>query len=114
MALLEATLGGHLGRCNMSGGCVDIMINNAAVMIGTSRNFIDGPSKSTLAEWDETFRVFAEMEKKGDQLILSRCRSSETRGISGATGELFCQRGSACNRNSQFSSGVSILSLLLI
>ncbi|KAG8220289.1 hypothetical protein J3R82DRAFT_3544 [Butyriboletus roseoflavus] len=41
----------------LSGGRVDILINNAAVMIGTGRSFVDGPSKSTLAEWDETFRV---------------------------------------------------------
>lgn len=27
------------------------------MMLGTGRSFVDGPSKSTLAEWDETFRV---------------------------------------------------------
>lgn len=41
----------------LSGGRIDILVNNAAVMIGTGRSFVDGPSKSTLAEWDETFRV---------------------------------------------------------
>jgi NAD(P)-dependent dehydrogenase (short-subunit alcohol dehydrogenase family) len=36
---------------------VDILVNNAAVMIGAGRSFEDGPSKATLAEWEETFRV---------------------------------------------------------
>lgn len=36
---------------------MDILINNAAVMIGAGRSFVDGPSKSSFQEWDETFRV---------------------------------------------------------
>ncbi|KAF8550347.1 hypothetical protein OG21DRAFT_1487840 [Imleria badia] len=41
----------------LSGGRVEILINNSAVMLGAGRSFVDGLSNSTLTEWDETFRL---------------------------------------------------------
>ncbi|KID81745.1 NAD(P)(+)-binding proteins & short chain dehydrogenase [Metarhizium guizhouense ARSEF 977] len=51
----------------LSGGKVDILINNAGVMIGAGASFDQGISKSTPGEWDGQVRLFpiqASKEKK--------------------------------------------------
>ncbi|KID85250.1 NAD(P)(+)-binding proteins & short chain dehydrogenase [Metarhizium guizhouense ARSEF 977] len=42
----------------LSGGKVDILINNAGVMIGAGASFDQGISKSTPGEWDGQVRLF--------------------------------------------------------